>query len=803
VRLAHVKPGTADGGSGRAWPESAIAQRCFICLTILLVIVCAVTSTLGAQAVARSDAKTSRQIFVATSTQIASSLGLSIQHEQELVVIAGAFAVRDPEASQATFTEWIDSVGAFARYPELEGVAEIAFVPFGQLTAFAARSVADPAGPLAANGTFQVIPAGTRPFYCLISATQTRAGVLTTPAGTDFCSSSLGPKFLASRISGQGAYLPYKVGSEEELVVGSPVYAGNTAPPTVSQRASSFIGWTGVQLLPRVLLANVLEGHPDSSVAFQYDHGSSNVTFRAGTAPSGAESTTIDLDNGWRVRISGVVNTGSFLVEGNSQLLLLGGLLVSFLLGLLVYVLGTSRFRAMVMVRKRTDQLHHQAFHDSLTGLPNRALILDRLDQMMARYNRHREPIAALFLDLDDFKDVNDTLGHKAGDQLLVKVADRLSRALRGGDTIGRLGGDEFVVLVDGGSLAAGPEVVADRIGDVLATPFQISGSDAQFLVTASIGIAIADGSQAGPEELLQEADMALYRAKAAGKHRVVVFSSAMQDAANFHRSLEVDLRRALQRDEFFLLYQPTVELATGEFTGVEALLRWHHPDRGVVGPDEFIPALESTGLIIPVGLWALRTACRQGALWVRQGHRLTVSVNVSARQFEGGRIVDDLHGALVDSGLEPDMLILELTETTLMHDVEATVDMLNLLKLVGVRIAIDDFGTGYSSLAYLRQFPIDLLKIDQSFVSGIGESPESAAIVHTLVQLGKVLGLETIAEGIETEDQKARLIAEKVDTGQGFLFARPLDVESVDKLLDGGSVIAQPPQPPAPAVRR
>jgi diguanylate cyclase (GGDEF)-like protein len=797
-----MRPGTAGAGSRSAWLESTIAQRVFIGLTVALVMLCATGSVLGAQATARSDAKTSRQEFVASSMQIASSLGLAIQHEQELVVIAGAFAVRDPGASQASFTEWMDSVGTFARYPELEGVAEIALVSPDQLASFSARAVADPAGPMAANGTFQVIPGGSRPYYCLMTAQQARGGVSTTPAGTDFCATSLGPKFLASRISGQGAYLPFKVGDVEQLVVGSPIYAGNTTPTTVGQRESSFIGWTGVRLLPSVLLTAALQGHPHSSVAFRYDGGASNVTFRSGAAPGRAESTTIDLHNGWLVRVSGPVNEDSLLTDGNSLLLLFGGLLVALMLGLLVYVLGTSRFRAVIMVRKRTDQLHHQAFHDSLTGLPNRALILDRLDQMMARFNRHREPIAALFLDLDDFKDVNDTLGHQAGDQLLIKVADRLSRALRGGDTIGRLGGDEFVVLVDGSSLAAGPEVVAARIGDILATPFQIPGFDTQVLVTASIGIAIVDGSQAGPEELLQEADIALYRAKSTGKHCVVIFSSAMQDAANFHRSLEVDLRRALEQDEFFLLYQPTVDLATGVFTGAEALLRWHHPDRGVVGPDEFVPALESSGLIVPVGLWVLRTACRQGARWLQQGHRLTVSVNVSARQFEGDRIIDDLHDALTDSGFEPDLLILELTETTLMHDVEATVEVLELLKLVGVRIAIDDFGTGYSSLAYLRQFPIDLLKIDQSFVSGIGDTPESAAIVHTLVQLGKVLGLETTAEGIETEDQRARLFAEQVDTGQGYLFARPLDVESVDQLLHAGDAAPLPSIPVTSAVR-
>jgi diguanylate cyclase (GGDEF)-like protein len=455
----------------------------------------------------------------------------------------------------------------------------------------------------------------------------------------------------------------------------------------------------------------------------------------------------------------------------------------SLLLGTLLYVLGTSRSRAVQVVHERTDQLRHQALHDSLTGLPNRALILDRIDQMLARSRREHTPVASLFLDLDNFKDINDTLGHSAGDELLAGVGVRLASALREGDTVGRLGGDEFVILVEGASLAAGAEVVAQRILDVLDTPFTIPGSDVPLAVTASIGI--AEGDRSAPEELLRDADIALYRAKAAGKHCAALFSPSMQHDVDDHRHLEVDLHGALEDGQFFLLYQPCMDLATGVVTGVEALMRWRHPERGVVESEDFIPALESSGLIVPVGRWALQEACNQGATWHHNGHRFTVSVNVSARQLERDGIVDDVHGALTESGFDPGSLVLELTETALMDDVRASLARLQLLKAVGVRIAIDDFGTGFSSLAYLRQFPIDVLKIDQSFVSGIADSSESAAIVHTLVQLGKVLGLETIAEGIENNDQLMRLRAGHVDIGQGFLFARPLDVMALDRFLE------------------
>jgi diguanylate cyclase (GGDEF)-like protein len=457
--------------------------------------------------------------------------------------------------------------------------------------------------------------------------------------------------------------------------------------------------------------------------------------------------------------------------------------LLSLSLGALIFVLGTSRSRALALVEERTREIHHLALHDALTELPNRVLILDRIDQMLARSRREHTPVAVLFLDLDNFKAVNDTLGHAAGDQLLADVAARLTGAIRQEDTVGRLGGDEFVVLAEGASLAAGAEMVAERILDVLATPFEIAGSDTPLTVTASIGI--AEGRRATPDELLRDADIALYQAKAAGKKCAVIFAPAMQEAVDDNRQIETDLNAALQDDQFFLLYQPTFDLSSGAFTGVEALLRWRHSTRGVILPDDFIPALEASGLIVAVGRWVLEEACDQGAAWQRQGHNVTVSINVSAKQLDRDQIITDVGNALTHSGFDPSLCVLELTETTLMHNLDDTVSRLSLLKALGVRIAIDDFGTGYSSLAYLRQFPIDVLKIDQSFVAGITDTSEAVAIVRAMVQLGRALGLETVAEGVENDGQRVQLAAENVDAAQGFLFARPLDVEAVSRLLD------------------
>jgi len=430
------------------------------------------------------------------------------------------------------------------------------------------------------------------------------------------------------------------------------------------------------------------------------------------------------------------------------------------------------------------DRLAHQALHDALTGLPNRALIVDRAEQMFARARRERLQVGALFLDLDNFKAINDGLGHPAGDHLLKAVAARVSSVLRASDTVGRFGGDEFVVLVEADSLDAGPELVADRLIEILREPFALAElAGGPLTITASIGVAL--GARASAEEMLRDADVALYEAKAAGKNCSRVFRSEMQHAVSDRLELEMDLRNALENQQLFVVYQPIFDLQNEEIAAVEALLRWQHPTRGVVSPDTFIPIAEDTGLIVPLGRWVLAEACEQAQRWHQLGRPLGMSVNVSARQIARDDLVDHVREALAVSGLEPGFLTLEITETTLMRDADATIRRLRTLKELGVRIAIDDFGTGYSSLAYLRQFPVDALKIDRSFIAGIASSNESAALIHTLIQLGKTLDLETLAEGIEEPAQLQRLQREHCDTGQGFLFARPLDVAAVEQFLE------------------
>jgi len=442
-----------------------------------------------------------------------------------------------------------------------------------------------------------------------------------------------------------------------------------------------------------------------------------------------------------------------------------------------------ERARIEQELTRRQEELAFMATHDALTGLPNRTLILDRGEQMLGRSRRLQTPVAALMIDLDNFTAINDTLGRAAGDELLQAIAARLDGVVRDIDALGRIGGDEFVVLVEEVSEGEQAELIAERLTEALKLPFTLADSGhCGLTVTASIGA--VTGERASVEDLLRDADIAMHRAKWDGKNRQVVFEAGMQDVVQNRMELEMDLRTALEHDEFFLLYQPTFDLRGMTPTGVEALLRWTRPSRGVVQPNDFIPLLEETGLIVDVGRWVLEEACRQGARWRAEGHAIGMAVNVSARQLETDDFIADVRNALAGSEIEAGALTLEITETTLMRDPEETARRLRAIKELGVRIAIDDFGTGYSSFAHLQRFPLDALKIDRSFILQLAENPEGEALLRTLVKLGKALSMETVAEGIEREHQLSLLREERCDSGQGFLFARPLTVDAAAAFL-------------------
>lgn len=436
--------------------------------------------------------------------------------------------------------------------------------------------------------------------------------------------------------------------------------------------------------------------------------------------------------------------------------------------------------------RKRAEeQLVHDALHDALSGLPNRAFFMSLLDRAIKRMQRHPQYLfAVLFVDLDRFKLVNDSLGHGVGDQLLVAISERLRGCLRPGDVVARLGGDEFTVLLEDIDDASDATRVAERIQAALAKPFVLEGHEV--FTTASIGIALSTAGHTRPEYFLRDADTAMYRAKSRGKARYEMFDEAMHQRAVVQLRLETDLRRALERGEFRLRYQPIMSLANGWVTGFEALARWQHPERGLILPGEFIPLAEETGLIIPLGRWVLETACQQLKTWLDQFPDLpdlSMSVNLSARHFQQPNLAAEVLGVLERTGLSARNLRLEITESVLMDDPDSHFRVVRELRRAGVQVQIDDFGTGYSSLSYLRRFSVDTLKIDRSFLADEGQG-EGWEIVETIITLARDLGVTVIAEGVETEEQTHRLKALRCEHAQGFLFREPVDAETATALL-------------------
>jgi diguanylate cyclase (GGDEF)-like protein len=662
------------------------------------------------------------------------------------------------------------------RYPELQALGVIEIVPASQLAAYARRALRNQSTP------FQLVPAGRRPFYCMFPIGLSRPGAPVLPRDYDVCATPLGTLITSARRSGRSEVLPYNYLGKATIALETPYYRGGGIPSSIAARTQTFVRIVALSLVPDVILRQALIGHPDTAVALRFGTSTSTMVFRSGAAAPNAQTATVNLHDGWILAATGVGKGGGLFGDVNALALLIGGIIFSLMLGVLNFLLGTGRTRLKVLVAQRTDQLKFQAMHDSLTGLPNRGLIVDRIDQLLGRNRRNETMGAALYVDLDDFKNVNDSLGHDVGDQLLVAVAERMSQALREVDTIGRMGGDEFVVLVDGGEHVLAPEIVAQRLLNVMRQPFHLDGVTTPLAVSTSIGVAIGDRANGG--ELLRDADVALYQAKARGKNQFVFFDPEMQSVIGRRIELEFDLRSALVGEQFYLLYQPIYNLEDLAIVGVEALLRWQHPTQGVIQPDEFIPILERTGQIREVGGWVLTEACRQTAAWHALGDKLDISVNVSRRQLDSDLIVTQIEDALAASGLDVARLIVEVTETALMQDVESAIARLRAIKALGVRIAIDDFGTGYSSLGYLQQFPVDCLKIDKSFTSTITDSSESKALVKTFIQLGRDLGLTTLAEGVETVGQMDVLRDSHVAEVQGFLFSRPLQPDVLESQI-------------------
>jgi diguanylate cyclase (GGDEF)-like protein len=511
------------------------------------------------------------------------------------------------------------------------------------------------------------------------------------------------------------------------------------------------------------------------------------IVLTSGTPRAGARQVTFPVRAGaesWSLVVSARKPLLGSVAQSTPWLFLGGGLLTAVLLSGLVEVLARRRRYAWGLVEERTEALREAAVHDALTRLPNRTLLVDRLEQALARQLRGGRSVSLLFLDIDRFKLLNDSRGHAIGDQVLVTVAERLRQVVRPSDTVARFGGDEFVVVCEDVDGVADATRLAERIAGALEAPFPVEGGEV--FLSVSVGISMA-GPGSSAEELLRDADAAMYRAKEQGRSRIEFFDEGMRTEAGVRLEVQNALHRALERDELRLLYQPVIDLPTGRMVGVEALLRWAHPEQGMLPPALFIPMAEELGLIVPIGEWVFAQSARQWAQWQQsapQDPPMLMAVNLSTRQLRDPGLVEAFRRIIAETGIDPTCVCLELTETVLMEDPDLYLQPLRDLKALGLKLAVDDFGTGHASLTYLKRFPFDVLKIDRSFVRGLGRNTADRAIVGGVIALAHALGLQVVAEGIEDREHLVELRALGCDLAQGYHFARPLPAEAVSALL-------------------
>ena len=776
-------------------PKNRRRSRRAVCAAVAVLVIGLILSGISAVLWARTGQANSRKDFRAVAEDVTSTAGILLQRDANFVATLRTVLTMHPDLTPTQFAQWYGRLQGDQRQVGGIGSAVINVVPAKTLIRFQSRRDADPAFiRLLGSHIAYIAPTG-QPQYCLLSSSGALQPLTTFAAELvqqDWCNprtfvgSTEASALWASSAADHVLINPINVAWLRTTLFEVPFYRRGVALRSPAERTASTRGWVVSSFDVGTLLQQALGHNHGLRVRVQYTNPDGRLVdvARLGhAAGSLTQRKVLDFDGHWTITVTGAPIVSGVTPAVQGVLISVAGVIVTLLLSLLILTLSRSRERALAMVAEKTGQLRHQALHDALTGLPNRVLAIDRADQMLARARRADQPIAVLYIDIDGFKHINDTFGHAVGDTFLKAVAARLETVVRAGDTAARLAGDEFVVLLEASTLDAGPELVAERVLDVLREPYDLTEEIGRDLsVTASIGVAY--GQHETAEELLADADVALYAAKEAGRNQYVTYESGMQTAAQDRITLEMDLADAIAAEELFMVYQPTFDLKSERTTGVEALLRWRHAERGVIAPDVFIPIAERSGLILSIGRWVLHTATLQAAEWRARGYDLAISVNVSGRQLDHDELVEDVRSALTESGLEPSALTVEITETALMKDPEATARRLNAVKDLGVRVAVDDFGTGYSSLAYLRQFPVDTLKIDRAFVQGIASSKESAALIQTLIDLGKTLGLETLGEGIEDLAQLEHLQRARCDSGQGFLFARPLEAEALTEFL-------------------
>lgn len=775
-----------DGASGRLGRRIAGPRAVWAAVAALCVAAGAAGSVLGAHALAGHDEAQARQSFhlSVTSTGIASAVKVALQREEDLLVAANTFFAGNPKASPAELSSWARGTNALRRYPELQRLGFVALLKTEPALATTTASATRGFGRLTPSSSSRIaglppLAAAKPSYYCSAVAQLSRSSTGGSAAGGGHCSLSHG--LLSARDSGIATYSARAGGTTLGIV--TPVYRGGAVPSSVGARRAAFVGWLREVLLPSVVLQQALQGHPQAAAQLHYRAGAASVTFTAGAPSRNAQNVATDLQRGWTLTSFGPALGTGVLSDGSALGLLIGGVLLSLLVGLAVFLLGTRRTPAPIAAPATPPSPPQEELYDPLTGLPNRALMLDRAQRMLARASRQSGLlIGALFVDIDWFKDVSEKIGPAAGEQLLKIVTERLEGVVRAQDSVGTLGGDEFVVLVESAARGARLESLARRVIEALHKPVVLESFGPSFFVTASIGVAF--GRYDTADDLLRDARLAMLSAKAAGKDRYTLFNANMRSMTESNALLEAELNTALQSRQLFLLYQPIYDLGTGRVAGLSALVRWQHPKRGVLDAEDFILLAEETGLIVPLGRWALEEACNRTAAWNVAGHRIGVSVSVSPNQLDRDGFATDVRRALQQSGIEPSLLTLEIAETAVLRDIEGAAERLGEIRRLGVRIAIDDFGDGYAHHIDLKKLPLDFLTVDRSSLAASDDEDYRSWLLQAILVVGRDLSLTVIAKGVETEEQVAALQEMGYTMVQGAPLAEPMPAQDVESLF-------------------
>jgi diguanylate cyclase (GGDEF)-like protein len=750
----------------------------------LLLIVGCTLSVVASTYVASTSGAQRRSRFMSDAEKMSSEIQLRLSSSVDVVRATAAILTANTEINAVEFRDFVKALRLPSQYPGMKGIGFARVVLGPTLASYLKLTTLD-------GNPLRLRPAGVRPLYIPVEVLEPAIGSNGNVVGLDLATDTTAFAAIErARDTGQ-LVVSDNVALTSESASDSaatrllllPIYHREAPIQTVLQRRRALVGFVLStialdELMDAVHTANpsvhfaLYEGRDPAPTALRYSSGTG--------ATAGVFQAVESVMVGGQPWLVVFKQTNSeFDAMAQSARSTLGGGLV---LSLLLFGFTRLQARAWAINARHQSDLQQMALHDGLTGLANRALLEDHLPQAIAAAERRQRRLAVLFLDLDGFKDINDSLGHAAGDELLRSVASRLQSCVRKSDTVSRHGGDEFVVLLTDIDRVDHAADRAQEIINAIGVPHRLGAHTVETSVSVGVSIYPDDGRQ--PTALLQAADAAMYQAKERGRNLCQFCTPEMNARAAARERIESGLRRAISAGELELHYQPTIALETGMITGLEALVRWRDPVRGLLAPTEFVPIAEETGLIVQVGRWALRQACRQAQAWSDEGLPVTVAVNVSAVELRAKGFLDHARAILRETGLDPHRLELELTESVLMQRAPSTVDVLQSLRDLGVTIAIDDFGTGYSSVSYLRQFPIDVLKVDQSFVRDIPVSPDAPPIVSAMISMGQSLGHRVIAEGIETPEQHAFLLARQCGEGQGFYFSRPLPPDQMSAFM-------------------